>query len=63
MEAVGACVSREWKAVIDDWDDNGEFDHFHRCAAIKTAITKLPNSGPSFSTARDELKAYARQVC
>lgn len=60
----GQSVSgREWRAVIDDWYDNGEFDEAYRCAAVREAIEHVPTHGPSFHTAREDLLAFAEQVC
>jgi hypothetical protein len=50
-----------WKAVINDWYDGG-IDHSHSCAAVKTAISHLPVDA-AYSSARDDLEAYARKVC
>ncbi len=54
---------REWKAVVDDWYDNGEFDHAHRGAAVREASRRLPLGRPSYSSVFDDLRRYAEQVC
>jgi hypothetical protein len=53
----------DWRAVIDDWYDNGVFDRVHRCAAVREAIERLPASTPSYSTHRADLRAYEMRVC
>lgn len=52
---------REWRAVIDDWYDNGRFDRAHRCGAIREAIERLPIR--DIDTVRVDLLAQAEQVC
>lgn len=54
---------REWRAVIDDWYDNGELDEVHRCGAVREAIARVPIGGREITTAREDLLAYAEQVC
>ena len=54
---------REWRAVIDDWYDNGELDRAHRCRAVRVAIEHVPVEGRDVTTAREDLLAYAAQVC
>ena len=53
----------EWRAVIDDWYDNGNVDDPHRCAAVQEALERVPAQGPNITTAHDDLLAYAGQVC
>lgn len=53
----------EWRAVIDDWYDNGELDQSHRCGAIREAIAHVPVEGRDITTAREDLLAYAENVC
>lgn len=61
---TGAPVSRdEWRAVIDDWYDNGNVDDPHRCAAVREAIEHVPAQGPNITTAYEDLLAHAEQVC
>jgi hypothetical protein len=60
----GPTVSgREWRAVIDDWYDNGTIDRPHRCAAVRAAIDHVPTHGPSVTTAYEDLLEYADLVC
>ena len=54
---------REWRAVIDDWYDNGELDRAHRCRAVRAAIEQVPVEGRDITTAREDLLAYAARVC
>lgn len=53
---------RESRSVIDDWYDNGEFDRTHRCGAVREAIARLPRDIP-YSSAVDDIRRYAGQVC
>ncbi|HXG72237.1 MAG TPA: hypothetical protein VNJ04_16625 [Gemmatimonadaceae bacterium] len=63
-EDNGSPVSgREWKAVIGDWYDNGTIDTPHRCAAVRVAIAHIPPQGPTTTTAHEDLREYAEQVC
>jgi hypothetical protein len=52
----------EWKAVFRDWYD-GRLDGWHRCAAVRAAIEHLPEDPPVYSTAAEDLRAYAAAVC
>jgi hypothetical protein len=63
LDRGGEVAGREWKAVIDDWYDNGEFDEAHRCAAVREAIAHVPAQGPNYHTATEDLLAYSEQVC
>ena len=53
----------EWKAVIDDWYDNGKVDATHRCDAVRVAIERLPTSGPNTITAREDLRRVEAVMC
>jgi hypothetical protein len=48
--------------VIDDWFADGDFDHRHRCSAIRAAIDQLPHRA-SIDAAREHLRAYVRRMC
>lgn len=63
LDRGGEVAGREWKAVIDDWYDNGEFDRAHRCAAVREAIAHVPAQGPNYHTTTEDLLAYSEQVC
>jgi hypothetical protein len=54
---------REWRAVIDDWYDNGVFDESHTCAAVRAAIERLPRSSPNPHTAFEDLGRYEARGC
>ena len=58
-----AVSDREWRAVIDDWYEDGRIDRSHRCAAVRAAIERVPPHGPSITTAHADLLEYADQVC
>lgn len=63
IDRGGPVSDREWKAVINDWYDNGEFDRGHRCAAVREATRRLPSSMPSYSSVFDDLRRYSESVC
>ena len=52
-----------WRAVIDDWYVDGVIDGIHACDAVQAAIEKLPQDVRNFSSATDDLRAYADRVC
>lgn len=54
---------REWRAVIDDWYDNGVFDRVHRCSAVREAIERLPTGARDYSSVGADFAAYAEEVC
>lgn len=54
---------REWRAVIDDWYDNGEFDSAHRCAALREAIRRLPSGVRNYSSSSDDIRRHSELVC
>lgn len=56
-------IVRGWRAVLLDWSDNGKFDERHACAAVREAMQHLPSDPPTYNTAYDDLRQYARQVC
>jgi len=51
----------DWRAVVDDWYDNGVFDEPHTCAAVRETIERLPTR--DLTPAIDDLEAYATLVC
>jgi hypothetical protein len=53
----------EWKAVINDWYDNGRFDHPHSCAAVREAERRLPDDGGAYSDPRGDLRRYEAKRC
>jgi hypothetical protein len=64
---------QEWRAVVDDWLDNGRIDIRHRCGAVVEALAHLrfleripaPTYNPrlSFAHATSTLDRYAASVC
>ena len=44
VDAAPPVAPSEWKAVIRDWYADGVFNSPHRCAAVRAAITILPDS-------------------
>jgi hypothetical protein len=59
-DVVVAQAKAPWQKVIDDWYD-GRIDRRHSCRAVREAIDHLPVS--TYSSAQNELAAYARKVC
>jgi len=52
-----------YRAVLDDWYDNGKFDRPHSCAAVRSALAHLPVDGPIYSTVYRDLEREERRVC
>src|SRR5690242_4847290 len=52
-----------WNAVVDDWLDNGRFDHPHSCAAVVVAATNASGFHPAYSTFPHDIRALAHRVC
>lgn len=53
----------DWRAVIDDWYDNGRFDEQHECAAVREMAERLPTGGRDYSSVHDDFERYADLVC
>jgi len=51
----------EWRAVIEDWYDNGTFDDAHACAAVRKAIASVPKR--DYSPPLEDFETYAALVC
>jgi hypothetical protein len=51
----------EWKAVITDWYDDGQFDHAHSCHAVRAAERRLPVI--AYSDAPRTFRRYESKVC
>lgn len=56
-------AAADWRAVIDDWYDNGVFDDPHACSAVRAAMERLPDSSPTSHTAFADLRRYADKGC
>lgn len=56
-------ANADWRAVIDDWYDNGVLDELHSCAAVRTAVERLPRSSPNPHTAFEDLGRYEARKC
>ena len=63
--ALGSPVSgAAWRAVVNDWLDNGRFDRPHACAAVVVARAQvLSISFPSYTRLPEDLRSEARRVC
>jgi hypothetical protein len=66
--ALAGCGARAkppdtWRAVLNDWYDNGTFDRQHSCAAVRAARAHLPPDPPMFSTVYRDLQREERHVC
>jgi len=60
----GAAVAdADWRAVIDDWYDNGVIDESHSCVAVRAAIEHVPRSSPNPHTAFEDLGRYEAEGC
>jgi hypothetical protein len=56
-------ANSDWRAVIDDWYDNGVFDKSHSCRAVRTAIERLPRSSRIPPTVFEDLGRYEARGC
>jgi hypothetical protein len=61
-------VRGEWKAVVNDWENNGRLDGRYSCAAVVEAVAHLnevPTASPTVSIRRiiSALDRYAGTVC
>jgi hypothetical protein len=63
MPSRDGVASRESRAVIDDWYEDGRIDGVHTCAAVKHALGQLPQDLRDFSTVHPDLRDYAARVC
>jgi hypothetical protein len=54
-----------WTAVVNDWLDNGRFDHAHSCAAIVVAATNAntPSDRATYTRFPRDVRSLARRVC
>jgi hypothetical protein len=52
-----------WKAVLNDWFDDGRVDGRHSCAAVREAIRQLPEEGIYYSNPADALGVAEARVC
>jgi hypothetical protein len=54
---------RGWKAIYQDWADDGRIEGHYRCAdAITAGRHRAPNQYAR-ATARETINAYARRIC
>jgi hypothetical protein len=54
-----------WIAVVDDWLDNGRFDHAHSCPAVVVAATNanVPSDRATYTRFPHDVRSLARRVC
>jgi hypothetical protein len=51
-----------WKRLIDDWVDNGRFDHFYSAACIDQARKHLPEDIRAYSDIEEKISAMRQQA-
>jgi hypothetical protein len=62
-------AQRDWKAVIDDWENNGRIDGQYTCGAADAAaahlndIPTLASPAATLRLATGAVDRYARAVC
>ena len=56
-------MAKEWRAVIADWYDDGDFDESHRCRAVRQASRHVPLRSPDMQTLNADLRAFEARVC
>ena len=57
---AGPVSDREWKTVIDDWYDNGEFDETHRCGSVRAAQALDASPAASGAPSHSEITVRSR---
>lgn len=63
LPAPTETAAAKWRAVINDWYEDGEIEGTHTCAAVKHALAQLPQDIRNHSSAHADLAAYAQRVC
>jgi hypothetical protein len=53
----------DWKAVLNDWYDDGRIEGRYSCAATVIASSQLPADPGAYSDVEHVLEQYARKVC
>ena len=53
----------DWKAVLNDWYDDGQIESTHSCAATLIALTHLPPDPATYSDVTEILRRYEAKVC
>lgn len=56
-------IDKEWRTVIADWYGDGDFDHSHRCHAVREASRHLPSRSPDMQTLHADLRALEARAC
>ena len=56
-------MDKEWRTVIADWYDDGDFDHSHRCRAVREAGRHVPSRSPDMQTLHADLRALEAGAC
>ena len=56
-------TDNEWRTVIADWYDDGDFDQSHRCPAVREAGRHLPSRSPDLQTLHADLRALEAGAC
>ena len=56
-------TTTEWKAVLNDWFDDGRIEGRYSCAAIVIATSHLPADQMTYGDALQVLERYTATVC
>jgi hypothetical protein len=60
--AEAATAKPCWKRLIDDWVDNGRFDHFYSASCIQQAREHLPEDIRAYSDIEEKMDAMRQQA-
>jgi hypothetical protein len=53
----------EWKAVLNDWYDDGRIEGSYSCGAAVIAASHLPPDPVAYSDVQQVVDGYARKAC
>ena len=59
----GLSADKEWRTVIADWYQDGDFDQGHRCRAVREARRHLPSRSPETQQLQGEFRALEAGAC
>lgn len=56
-------TNEEWRTVIADWYEDGDFDRTHRCLAVRAARRHLPSRSPGTQPLHEDFRALEAGAC
>ena len=54
---------KEWRTVVTDWYDDGDFEQTHRCRAVREARRHLPSRSPDTQALHEDFQALEAGAC